>query len=379
MRKPLLLTPGPTMIPPAVLQAMAMPILHHRTKDFEVLFADVREKLKWLFETKSEVISLACTGTGAMEAAVANLCSEGDAVITINLGKFGERFTKIARGYGLQVDEILVERGKTVDLAVLEQKLKARKTHAVFFQASETSTGTASPVREIAALARTYGALSVCDAITACGVFALPMDEWGIDVLMTASQKALMLPPGLALIALSDRAWEAQAKARLPKFYFDLAREKKAHLKNQTAWTPAISIIVGAQVSLGMMMAEGRGAMFARHERLAHATRVAVEAMGLKLFSAAPSTAVTTVCVPAQITDGTQIVKRLRDRFAVIIAGGQDELEGKIFRLSHFGYCNEADIIIAINKLELVLKELGFGPHFGAGSRALLELFSSPA
>jgi aspartate aminotransferase-like enzyme len=379
MRKPLLLTPGPTMIPPSVLQAMAMPILHHRTKDFEVLFADVREKLKWLFETQGEVISLACTGTGAMEAAVVNLCSPGDAVVTINLGKFGERFTKITQNYGLQVEEIFVERGKTLELSVLEQKLKSRKVHAVFFQASETSTGTATPVQQIAALAKKYGALSICDAITACGVFSLPMDAWGIDVLMTASQKALMLPPGLALIALSDQAWAAQAKAKLPKFYFDLAGEKKAHLKNQTAWTPAISIIVGAQVSLGMMMAEGREVMFARHERLAHATRVAVQAMGLKLFSEAPSTAVTTVCVPEEIADGKQIIKRLRERFAVIIAGGQDELEGKIFRLSHFGYCNEADIIIAINKLEIVLKELGYGPQFGAGGRALLELFSASA
>lgn len=372
MDKTLLLTPGPTQIPPAVLAEMSKPIIHHRTKDFETVFEEVRKQLQWLFQTKQEVLSIAATGTGVMEATVVNLFSPGDAVITVNGGKFGERWTKISNAYGLKATEVFVERGKAVTIAQLETALQnSPGAKAILFQASETSTGVAMPTEAITKLCKKHNILSVCDAITACGVFDLPMDAWGIDVLITASQKALMLPPGLAFIAFSDKAWEAAKVAKCPKFYFDLNKELKAQLKNQTAWTPAISIIFGARISLGMMMKEGRENMYARHEKLAAMTRKASVALGMELFSSAASAAVTTVCVPSGVANGKKIVSEMREQFGIIIAGGQDELEGKIFRLSHFGYCSETDLYVAFGALEKVLKQLGHSFKAGASLEAL--------
>ena len=247
---------------------------------------------------------------------------------------------------------------------------------AILFQASETSTGTQAPVEEICKIAKRAKILSICDAITACGVMDLPMDKWGIDVMMTGSQKALMLPPGLAVIALSEDAWKAVEISKLPRFYFDLAKEKKSHLKNQTAWTPAISLIQGLQESLRMIQEEGLQNIFKRHDILAKATREGVKALGLELFSHAPSSAVTAVKVPVQIQDGKQVIKVMRDKLGVVIAGGQDELEGKIIRLSHFGYCDRFDITTAISAIELALHQLGYPVTFGKGVGAVLKVFS---
>ncbi len=378
MKKTYLLTPGPTPIPESVTTRLASPLIHHRTSGFQTLFADVREGLKYLYQTQQEVLTLACTGTGAMDAAVSNLFCKGDKVITINGGKFGERWTQIATVYGLHPIEITLERGTSVKPQQIEEAFqKNTGVKAVLFQASETSTGATMPTEEICRVAQKHGALSVCDAITACGVFDLPMDRWGIDVMITGSQKALMIPPGLAFIALSPKAWSAVEKSDLPRFYFNLKKELKAQLKNQTAWTPGTSLIQGLQESLRMIREEGLEPMFARHDRLARATRAAVRALGLEILAEqAPSSAVTSVKVPSTISDGKQIPKRMRDLYGVTIAGGQDELEGKIFRLSHFGYCGPFDITTGISCLELVLHGLGHPVEFGKGVGAALKILS---
>ncbi len=380
MNKIRLLTPGPTAIPESVAASFAKPIIHHRTEAFEAVMAEVRAGLKKLFNTQNEVLLLASTGTGAMDAAVCNLFSPGDKVITVNGGKFGERWTKICQTYGLSPIEIKLESGQAVEPAQISEAIaKNPGVKAVLFQASETSTGTRMPVQEIAAIAYKAGILSVCDAITACGVFPLPMDEWKIDVLMTGSQKALMLPPGLALISLSERAWQAQAQSKLPKFYFNLAEEKKTHVKNQTAWTPAIGLIQGLGEVLKLLEAETYPEVYRRHATLAHATRTAMQALGLEILAAkSPSDAVTAVKVPSQIIangGGKKIIKLLREKHGITVVGGQDELEGKIIRLSHFGYCDKFDILTVIAGLELVLIELGHPVKLGTGVTAALSVF----
>jgi aspartate aminotransferase-like enzyme len=289
MKKTYLLTPGPTPIPDSVLAALSEPIIHHRTPAFEKIMEEVRNGLKYLFQTKQEVLMLATTGTGAMEASVSNLFSRGDKVITVNGGKFGERWTQIAKAYGLNAIEIKLEAGDSLEPDHLQEVVRSHPdAKGILFQASETSTGVQMPTQEICKIANASGMLSICDAITACGVFDLPMDTWGIDVLLTGSQKALMVPPGLAMISLSDRAWEHTQSSDLPHFYFDLAREKKSHLKNQTAWTPAINLIMGMKESLRLIQEEGLQNVFKRHDLLARATRNAVGALGLEILAKKP-------------------------------------------------------------------------------------------
>jgi aspartate aminotransferase-like enzyme len=376
--KTYLLTPGPTPIPDSVLRSLAQPIIHHRTPVFQKLFAEVREGLQYLFQTKQEVLILTATGTGAMDATVSNLFKKGDTVITLNAGKFGQRWTQICQAYGLKPVEIKVASGDAVDPKQVEDAVRANPTaQAILFQASETSTGVQLNSKEIAAIAKKAKMLSICDAITACGVFPLPMDEWEIDVLITGSQKAMMLPPGLSMIALSKNAWAKSESSDLPKFYFNLAKERKAQATFQTAWTPAISLIQGLHESLKLIQSETLPNVFKRHELLAKATRSAVQALGLEILAKKnPSPSVTAVLVPKSITDGKLIPKTMRDQFGVTIIGGQDELEGKIFRLSHFGYCDRFDITTAIAALELTLNQLGHKVEIGKGTQAVLRTFA---
>jgi aspartate aminotransferase-like enzyme len=378
MKKTYLLTPGPTPIPESVISVFARPIIHHRTPAFQKLFENVKTGLKKLFQTEQDVIILAATGTGAMDAAVSNVFKKGDTVITVNCGKFGERWTKIAKVYGLKPVELKYAPGDSLKISDFEKTLRDHPdTKAILFQASETSTGVLNPTKEICEVAKRAGVLTVCDAITACGVFDLPMDAWGIDVLITGSQKALMIPPGLAFIALSQKAWAASESSDLPKFYFNLKKERESLAKNQTAWTPAISLIQGLEESLRIIHEEGIHECFKRHDLLARATRNAVKALGLEILAKdAPSLAVTAVKVPASIKEGKLIPKTMKDKYGVTIAGGQDELEGKIFRLSHFGYCSHFDITTAISCLELVLNELGHPFQLGAGVTAVLKTFA---
>ena len=368
MIKSYLLAPGPTPVPPAVLAAMAQPVIHHRTPQFAAVLAEVQQGLRELFGTREDVLVLASSGTGAMEGCITNLCSPGDEVIVVNGGKFGERWTKIAKTYGVTVHEIVVEWGRAVAVEAVEAALKAHpRARALYMQASETSTCVLHPVPRIAELTRARDTLLVVDGITAVGVLPLPMDELGIDVLVTGSQKALMLPPGLAFAALSPRAWAAVAQAKLPRFYFDFTRERKGVAEKSTAWTPAISLINGLEVALDMMRAEGWANVWARHDRLARATRAGAQALGLTLLAPdAPSPAATAVNLPAGV-DGSALFRYLRDKMQVTFAGGQDQLKGKIIRLAHLGYVGAFDVVVGIAALELALKHFGAKVELGRG------------
>jgi serine---pyruvate transaminase len=377
MKKPYLLTPGPTVLPESVVTAFAQPILHHRSPEFENLFAQVKEEIKYVFQTRQEVLILSSTGTGAMEASITNLFCPGDKVITVNGGKFGERWTKLAKTFGLSPVEIFVERGQTLEIRRLQELIDANKdAKAILFQAHETSTGVVMPTQEICQIAAAAGMLSVCDAITATGAFFLPMDEWGIDVVISGSQKAMMIPPGLAFIALSDKAWAAADKSTIPHFYFDLKKERKAHAKHQTAWTPAVSLIQGLKEALRLIHEEGLEHRFKRHQMLAKATRAGMQALGLELLSQVPSPSVTAVKLPESLENGKKVPSIMREKYGVTIAGGQDELAGKIIRLSHFGYIGEFDITTGLACLELTLNDLGYPVKFGSSVGAALEVFS---
>lgn len=370
MKKFRLLAPGPTPVPPEVLLAMAQPVLHHRTPEFEALFAQARRGLQWLFQTRREVLILAASGTGAMEGAVVNACSPGDRVLVIRGGKFGERWAEICQAYGLSVIPVEVPYGKAVDpQAVAAALRKEPGIAAVFATHSETSTGVLHDLEAIAAIVRQTPALLVADAITSLGVVDLPTDAWGVDVVVAGSQKAMMLPPGLAFACLSDLAWAAAERARLPRYYFNFLVERKIQAKHQTAWTPAISLIAGLKVALDLLQAEGLPAIFARHERLARATRAAVTALGLELFAERPSPAVTAVKVPEGV-DGGAIVRVLRDTHGISIAGGQGSMEGKIFRIATLGYADAYDVLTGIAALEFTLAELGYPVRLGDGLRA---------
>ena len=370
MKKFRLLAPGPTPVPPEVLLAMAQPVLHHRTPEFEALFAQARRALQWLFQTRREVLILAASGTGAMEGAVVNACSPGDRVLVIRGGKFGERWAEICQAYGLSVIPVEVPYGKAVDPQAVAAALRGEPSiAAVFVTHSETSTGVLHDLEAIAAIVRQTPALLVADAITSLGVVNLPTDAWGVDVVVAGSQKAMMLPPGLAFACLSDRAWAAVERARLPRYYFNFLVERKIQAKHQTAWTPAISLIAGLKAALDLLQAEGLSAIFARHERLARATRAAVTALGLDLFAERPSPAVTAVKVPEGV-DGGAIVRVLRDKHGISIAGGQGSMQGKIFRIATLGYADAYDVLTGIAALEFTLAELGYPVRLGDGLRA---------
>ncbi len=368
MIKSYLLAPGPTPVPPRVLLAMAQPVIHHRTPQFSRIFAEAKRGLQELFQTDQDVLMLAASGSGAMESAVTNLFSSGDVVLVINGGKFGERWLKISSAYGLQPIELKVEWGKGANINDVRRLLEEhRGIRGVLVQATETSTGAVHPIEQIADLTRGSDTLLVVDGITAVGVFDLPMDRWGIDVLIAGSQKALMLPPGLACIALSERAWKRTQESRCPRFYFDLNKARESLAKDTTAWTPAIPLIIGLRESLAMIREEGLPRVFERHACLAAATRAAARALDLRLVAPdSPSPALTGIYVPAAV-DGRKLVAYLRDTMGVTFAGGQDQLRGKIVRIAHLGYIGALDVVMAIGALEMALRHFGHPVELGRG------------
>ena len=374
MIKQYLLSPGPTPIPNEVALAMSETMIHHRTPQFNKVFEEARQGLKTLFGTNGDVLILASSGTGAMEAAVANLFSPGDKVLVINGGKFGERWLNISNAFGLDPIEIKVEWGQAVRVADVEKQLELHPDiQSVMIQASETSTTVLHPVKEIAKLTEN-GPLFLVDGVTAVGVLPVPLDEWDIDVLVTGSQKALMLPPGLGFIALSDRAWEKTNKAKLPRFYFDLNLERKNQAKGSGAFTPAVSLIFGLRASLNMMAREGFDRVYARHARMARATRAAATAMGLKLLAPdSPSPAATGIFLPNGL-DADKVLDYLRDQMGVVLAEGQDQLKGKAIRIAHVGYMGAFDVITAIAALEMALRKFGAEIPFGKGVAAAQEV-----
>lgn len=368
MIKNYLLAPGPTPVPPRVLLAMAQPIIHHRTPQFSAIFVEAKRGLQAVFQTAQDVLILAASGTGAMEGSVTNLFSPGEEVLVINGGKFGERWGKIAGAYGLKVRELRVEWGQGARVEDVRRLLDEHPAiRGVLVQASETSTAAVHPIEAIAQVTRQRDTLFIVDGITAVGVFDLPMDRWGIDVLITGSQKALMLPPGLAFLALSERAWQRTKQAKLPRFYFDLAKERENLAKDTTAWTPAISLIIGLREALAMTREEGLPRVFARHARMAEATRAAAKAMSLSLVApGAPSPALTGIYTPPDV-DGGKLVAYLRDRMGVTFAGGQDQLKGKIVRIAHLGYMGVFDVVTAIAAFEMALRHFKHDVPLGRG------------
>jgi aspartate aminotransferase-like enzyme len=377
MKKYHLLAPGPTPIPPEVLQALSRPILHHRTPEFETLFARVRAALAELLETRSEVIVLAASGTGAMEAAAVNLLSPGDEAIVVRCGKFGERWADIGKAFGVTVHALDAPYGETVEPERVAAALRAHPgARALFVTQSETSTGVLEDVEAYAALTRRTDTLCVVDTVSALGAVACPMDAWGVDVVVSGSQKGLMCPPGLAFIALNDRAWRAAANARLPKFYWDLAAERKWQAKRQAQYTPAVSLLMGLDAAIALIRAEGLPQVYRRHDRLSRAMRAGVEALGLGLFPrVTPSPAVTAVVAPAGI-DGEAVVRTYGEEHNITIAGGQGEMKGKIFRLAHLGYVDESDVLVGLAALERVLARLGVPVEFGTAVGAAQKLFA---
>ena len=368
MIKQLLLAPGPTPVPARVRLAMAQPMFHHRTPQFSALFAEVRAQLQELYQTEQDVLMLAASGTGAMEAAVNNCFAPGDEVVVVNGGKFGERWLKLAATFGVTPIEIRVEWGRAVRAEQIEAALAEHpNAKGVLMQGSETSTAAVHPIEQVAAITRRRDVLLVVDGITSVGVYDIPMDTWGIDVLITGSQKALMLPPGLATIALSARAWQRVESVKQPRFYFDLPRERTNQAKHTTAWTPAISLVIGLHEALAMMQEEGFANVFVRHARLAAATRAGCLALGLRLVAPDnPSPAVTGVYTPEGI-DGGKLFAYLRDKMKVVFAGGQDHLKGKIIRIAHIGYIDAFDTITALAALEMALKRFGHPVELGRG------------
>ncbi len=376
MKKKYLLAPGPTPVPEHIALAMAQPMMHHRTPQFSAIFAEAAEDAKALFQTKQDVLILASTGTGGMEGCITNLFSPGDKVLAINGGKFGERWGKISQTYGMTVVWHDVEWGQAVDPAAIKDILtKEPDIKGILVQASETSTGVAHPIEELSKLTRDRDdILLIVDGITGVGVFNLPMDEWGIDALVTGSQKSLQLPPGLGLVALSEKAWKFADKSTCPHFYFDFKKERKNLADKTSAYTPAVSLVIGLRQVLKDLKEEGIDNVFKRHNRLARAPRAAVTAMGLKLIAPnAPADSLTGVFVPEGV-DGAKLVKSLRDDFGVTMAGGQDQWKGKVVRIAHLGYVDTFDTITAIAALEMALRKFGHNVEFGKGIAAAQEI-----
>lgn len=371
IKKYYLLSPGPTPVPEPVLAAAAEPIIHHRTPEFSNIFMEAVEGLKYVFGTGEDVHILTSSGTGAMEAAVVNLLSPGDKVITINGGKFGERWGNICKAYGLAYKEIVLDPwGKDLTKDQLAAELKAEPgTKAVFCGLSETSSGAVFDVRGFAEVVAATDAVLVVDGISGVGAAPCPMDEWKVDVIVSGSQKSFMIPPGLAYIAFSPKAWKLVETSKFPKFYFDVKKAKKNLAQKTTPWTPAISLIIQQKKALDMIKAMGLEKLYEHHRILGEATRAGVKALGLELLAERPGNILTCVKVPEGI-DGVKLVKTMQGKYMAYIAGGQDPYKGKIFRIAHLGYMGGFDILTALSALEMTLMDLGYRFEAGSGLKA---------
>jgi aspartate aminotransferase-like enzyme len=378
MQKKYLMTPGPTPVPAEVLLAQARPMIHHRTPDFSAMLRESVEGLKYVFQTTNDVLIFGCSGTGAMESAFVNCFCAGDTVIVARNGKFGDRMVKMAKTYGLNVIDLKYEWTSIVDPGDVAQALQDNPdARGLVVVQSETSSGVLNDVEEMGRIVSAYpDCVFIVDSITGIGAVPCKTDEWGLDVVMTGSQKGLMLPPGLAAVSVSAKAWKAYERSTLPKFYFDWGPYRKNLEKDTTPFTPAVSLIIGLNESIKMMREETIEGVIARHSKLAEATRRGCEALGMKLFAPPEGrgSAVTPVWVPEGI-DGKSIVKIMKNKYGVTIAGGQDDYEGRIFRVGHLGYFGEFDIITTLAALEMTLTELGYAFQRGAGVTAAEAVF----
>jgi serine---pyruvate transaminase len=371
-----LFTPGPTPVPPEVLAAVGAPIVHHRSPDFLPVYERVLDRLHEVCRTENDVLLFGASGTGAFESAVANLVSPGEPHLVVSAGSFGERWVAMTTAFGADVDVLRYAWGETPDADDLRVRLREREAKAVWIVQSETSTGVVADVRSLAAAAKEAGSLVVVDAVSSLGAVPCETDAWGLDVVVSGSQKALMTPPGLGLAAVSEAAFAAVGSS--PRFYFDWERTRKAQRTLDAPFTLPVSLVGGLDVALGLLLEEGLDASFDRHVRLGRAARAGVKALGLELFSPDDdrSAVVTAVRAPSGV-DGTDVVKALRDRFGITIANGQGELKGKIFRLGHIGWFDVFDITTQIAAVELVLADLGADVERGVAVTAAVEAFSS--
>ncbi len=374
IKKYYLLSPGPTPVPENVLAAAAEPIIHHRTSEFSEIFMEVVEGLKYVFGTKEDVFVLTSSGSGAMETAVINTLSAGDKTISICGGKFGERWGKICGAYGVDVKEISLEWGELYTKEQLAEELKANpETKVVFATLSETSSGTVYDIQGYGEVVAQTDAILVVDGISGLGATPCPMDDWKVDVFVAGSQKSFMIPPGLAYIAFSQKAWNLVEQSTLPKFYFNAQAYKKSLGKKTTPYTPAVSLVIQQKKALDIIKSEGLDKLFEHHRILGDATRAGIKALGMELLSKYPGNILTAVKVPTGI-DGVQLVKTMQGKYMAYIAGGQDPYKGKIFRIAHLGYMGGFDVITALSALEMTLSELGYNFESGSSLKAAEDI-----
>lgn len=380
--KLMLMIPGPTPVPEQVLLALAKHPIGHRSGEFSAIMAEVTENLKWLHQTQNDVLVLTASGTGAMEAGIINFLSPGDRVLVGNNGKFGDRWAKMSLAFGLEVETITAPWGQPLDPEQFRQRLVAdtdKTIKAVILTHSETSTGVLNDLETINRYVKDHGeALIIVDAVTSLGAVNLPIDEWGIDVVASGSQKGYMIPPGLGFVSVSDKAWHAYETAKIPRFYLDLGAYRKTAKKNSNPFTPPVNLVVGLQTALRMMKAEGLENIFARHQRLMQATRAAIQALSLPLFAPDTSASPAVTAVAPVSIEAEQIRSVIKKRFDISLAGGQDHLKGKIFRIGHLGFVCDRDILAAIGAVEATLWELGYesmtpGAGVSAAARVLTQ------
>lgn len=367
-----LFTPGPTPVPEQVMLRMAEPLIHHRSPEFREIMSRVNTNLRYLFQTSHPVVTLASSGTGGMESTFVSLFSPGDTVIAVNGGKFGERWVQMPRVFGLNAIEIRLPWGEALREEQLREALRSHPdVKAVYLTQSETSTGTLTNVQAMASIVREQSSALVCvDGISSIGAQEMRFDEWGVDACVTGSQKGLMIPPGLAFVALSPRAIDAVERSTMPRFYFDLRRALKSHAADDTPWTPAISLIIGADAALELIRKEGIEQVWKRHRCLASALRAGLQAVGLRLFSEAPTASVTAVVLPEGLV-WADFNRALKIENGVTVAGGQGDYVGKIFRISHLGYYDELDMIACMAAVERALATVGYAFEIGAGVTAV--------
>ncbi|MFC2032267.1 pyridoxal-phosphate-dependent aminotransferase family protein [Chloroflexota bacterium] len=354
--------PGPTPLPSEVLQALSRQMINHRGTEFQQLLNDITAKLKQLFQTKNDLFLLTCSGTGGLETAIVNILSPGDKVLSVSNGVFGDRFAAIAKQFGAEVIPLKFEWGKAVDVDTVRQALQSEpEIKAVLATHNETSTGVTNDLASISSIVKEFEKLLLVDAISSMGSLNLPVDDWHLDVTVTGSQKGWMVPPGLAMVSVSQEAWQAHAQATMPRFYWDFTRAKSYLERGQTPWTPTVSIVFALSVSLDMMLKEGLPNIIARHARMGKATRNGVKSLGLSLFAeeSHASNTVTAIAGPDGL-DIKKMLKILREAHQIILAGGQQSLDGKIFRIGHLGWVTENDIKVVMSALKGVLPQAGF-------------------
>ena len=370
-----LMIPGPTPVPETVLKAMGRHPIGHRSGEFQAIVRRTTEQLKWLHQTSSDVLVITGSGTAAMEAGMINTLSRGDKVLCGDNGKFGERWVKVARAYGLEVNVVTAEWGQPLDPEAFRTALEAdteKQIKAVVLTHSETSTGVINDLETIARYVKAHGtALTIADCVTSLGASNVPMDAWGLDVVASGSQKGYMLPPGLSFVAMSERAWAAYATSDLPKFYLDLGPYRKTAAKDSNPFTPAVNLYFGLEAALDMMQKEGLEAIFARHERHRAAAQAGMEAIGLPLFAATGHGSPAITAVAPEGLDAELLRKTVKEKFDILLAGGQDHLKGKVFRIGHLGYVCDRDVLTAVSAIEATLQSLGLHKGtMGAGVAA---------